>query len=60
MLLRHQATLEIQSELGAGSEFRIVFPAWRSVVDAQVAGITAVPQHGGIDVPKRIEANVSI
>jgi two-component system phosphate regulon sensor histidine kinase PhoR len=36
VLLRHQATLEIQSELGAGSEFRIVFPAWRSVVDAPV------------------------
>lgn len=34
VLLRHQATLEIQSELGTGSEFRIVFPAWRSVVDA--------------------------
>jgi len=32
VLLRHQATLEIQSELGAGSEFRIVFPAWRSVI----------------------------
>jgi two-component system phosphate regulon sensor histidine kinase PhoR len=31
VLLRHQATLEIQSEVGAGSEFRIVFPAWRSV-----------------------------
>jgi two-component system phosphate regulon sensor histidine kinase PhoR len=34
VLLRHQATLDIQSELGAGSEFRIIFPAWRSVVDA--------------------------
>ena len=34
VLLRHQATLEIQSEPGAGSEFRIIFPPWRSVVDA--------------------------
>ncbi|MEQ1772925.1 MAG: phosphate regulon sensor histidine kinase PhoR [Burkholderiales bacterium] len=34
VLLRHQATLEIQSEPGVGSEFRIVFPAWRGVVDA--------------------------
>jgi two-component system phosphate regulon sensor histidine kinase PhoR len=33
VLLRHQATLEIQSEPGAGSEFRIVFPRWRSVAD---------------------------
>jgi two-component system, OmpR family, phosphate regulon sensor histidine kinase PhoR len=33
VLLRHQAVLEIKSELGAGSEFRIVFPAWRSVVE---------------------------
>ncbi len=33
VLLRHQATLDIQSEPGAGSEFRITFPAWRSVVD---------------------------
>ena len=37
VLLRHQATLEIQSEPGVGSEFRIVFPAWRSVVDAPAA-----------------------
>ena len=35
VLLRHQATLEIKSELGAGSEFCIVFPAWRSVADAR-------------------------
>ena len=34
VLLRHQATLEIKSELGAGSMFRIIFPAWRSVVEA--------------------------
>ncbi len=34
VLLRHQAMLEIHSELGAGSEFRIVFPAWRSVMGA--------------------------
>jgi two-component system phosphate regulon sensor histidine kinase PhoR len=34
VLLRHQATLEIKSELGVGSEFRMVFPAWRSVIDA--------------------------
>ena len=32
VLLRHQATLEIQSEPGAGSEFRIIFPPWRSIV----------------------------
>ncbi len=36
VLLRHQATLEIQSELGTGSDFRIVFPPWRSRVDARV------------------------
>ncbi len=35
VLLRHQATLEIQSEPGAGSEFRIAFPPWRSVIDTQ-------------------------
>jgi two-component system phosphate regulon sensor histidine kinase PhoR len=34
VLLRHQATLEITSELGVGSEFRIVFPAWRNLTDA--------------------------
>ena len=33
VLLRHQATLEIQSGPGAGCEFRIVFPPWRSVTD---------------------------
>ena len=33
VLLRHQAALEIQSELGVGSEFRIVFPPWRGLVD---------------------------
>ena len=33
VLLRHQATLEIYSEPGAGSEFRMVFPPWRSVMD---------------------------
>lgn len=33
VLLRHQAALDIRSEPGAGSEFRIVFPAWRSVMD---------------------------
>ncbi|HTD90374.1 MAG TPA: phosphate regulon sensor histidine kinase PhoR [Burkholderiales bacterium] len=33
VLLRHQATLEIHSELGVGSEFRIVFPPWRSIVE---------------------------
>jgi two-component system phosphate regulon sensor histidine kinase PhoR len=31
VLLRHQATLEIQSELGVGSEFSIVFPPWRGI-----------------------------
>ncbi len=35
VLLRHQAKLEIQSEPGAGSEFRIVFPLWRGVIDTQ-------------------------
>ncbi len=34
VLLRHQATLEIQSAPGAGSEFRMVFPPWRGVMDA--------------------------
>jgi two-component system phosphate regulon sensor histidine kinase PhoR len=33
VLLRHQATLEIHSEPGAGSEFRILFPPWRSIVE---------------------------
>ena len=33
VLLRHQAILEIHSEPGTGSEFRIVFPPWRSKVD---------------------------
>lgn len=32
--LRHQAKLEIQSETALGSEFRIVFPPWRSIVSA--------------------------
>lgn len=41
VLLRHQATLEIQSEPGAGSEFRIVFPAWRGVLDAPMAATHA-------------------
>ena len=36
VVMRHQATLEIQSEAGVGSEFRIVFPVWRSVVGAPV------------------------
>ena len=35
VLLRHQATLEIHSELNVGSEFRIVFPAWRGLLDAR-------------------------
>ncbi len=35
VLLRHQAKLEIQSEPGAGSEFRMVFPLWRGVIDNQ-------------------------
>lgn len=34
VLLRHQATLDIQSELGKGSEFRVVFPHWRGIVSA--------------------------
>ena len=33
--LRHQAMLEIHSEPGTGSEFRIVFPPWRSEVDTR-------------------------
>ncbi len=33
VLLRHQATLEIRSTLGAGSAFLVVFPAWRSVMN---------------------------
>ena len=41
VLLRHQATLEIQSELGVGSEFSIVFPPWRGIVDAT----TSVEAH---------------
>jgi two-component system phosphate regulon sensor histidine kinase PhoR len=35
VLLRHQATLEIHSELGVGSDFQIVFPPWRSIVEVQ-------------------------
>ena len=31
VLIRHQATLEIRSEAGQGSEFRAVFPDWRCV-----------------------------
>jgi len=42
VILRHQATLEIHSELGVGSEFRVVFPPWRSIVDAPaLMGIAA-------------------
>ncbi len=37
VLLRHQAALHIQSEPGKGSEFRIVFPVWRGVVDKPAA-----------------------
>jgi two-component system, OmpR family, phosphate regulon sensor histidine kinase PhoR len=33
VLLRHQATLEIHSEPGVGSDFKIIFPPWRSIVD---------------------------
>lgn len=33
VLLRHQATLDIRSEPGAGSDFRIVFPPWRGIVE---------------------------
>ncbi|WP_300336839.1 phosphate regulon sensor histidine kinase PhoR [Accumulibacter sp.] len=29
ILLRHQASLAIESEVGEGSTFRVVFPAWR-------------------------------
>ena len=31
VLIRHQANLEIFSKPGEGSEFRVVFPAWRVV-----------------------------
>ncbi len=37
VLLRHQAALEIRSELGQGSEFRAVFPDWRCITHPQVA-----------------------
>jgi two-component system phosphate regulon sensor histidine kinase PhoR len=33
VLLRHQAALDIQSELGKGSEFRVRFPSWRCLVE---------------------------
>jgi two-component system phosphate regulon sensor histidine kinase PhoR len=33
VLLRHQATLEIHSEVGVGSDFQMIFPPWRSIVD---------------------------
>lgn len=35
VVLRHQAMMKIQSELGVGSTFSIVFPPWRSRVDAR-------------------------
>lgn len=38
VLLRHHATLEIQSEVGVGSEFRVVFPHWRGIVGASAPG----------------------
>jgi two-component system phosphate regulon sensor histidine kinase PhoR len=38
VLLRHQATLEIHSALGVGSDFQIIFPPWRSIVEV-------LPQH---------------
>ena len=31
VLLRHQASLEVNSEPGVGSEFSVVFPPWRTV-----------------------------
>jgi two-component system phosphate regulon sensor histidine kinase PhoR len=37
VLLRHRATLEIESELGRGSTFRCVFPAERLVTGAEHA-----------------------
>jgi two-component system phosphate regulon sensor histidine kinase PhoR len=43
VLMRHQATLEIHSELGLGSDFQIIFPPWRSIVE----------------VPPRREANAA-
>lgn len=35
VLIRHQATLEVRSESGKGSEFRAVFPHWRCVAYPQ-------------------------
>ncbi len=35
VLIRHQATLEVHSESGKGSEFRAVFPHWRCVAYPQ-------------------------
>ena len=40
VLLRHQATLDIRSTLGAGSTFAAVFPAWR------IVSPSAAPQGG--------------
>lgn len=36
VLLRHQAILEIESVVGQGSEFRVRFPAWRSVANTAI------------------------
>jgi two-component system phosphate regulon sensor histidine kinase PhoR len=46
VLLRHQATLEIQSDLGVGSEFRIVFPPWRGILGPH--SIAAQPERANV------------
>jgi two-component system phosphate regulon sensor histidine kinase PhoR len=56
VLSRHQARLDIESEVGRGSIFRAVFPAARSVSDAtEVEGPAAVgagrPHEGGGAAP---------
>ena len=40
-LLRHQASLEIQSEPGKGSRFTVLFPARRVTADHPSSGVTA-------------------
>lgn len=49
VLLRHQATLDIKSEPGEGSEFCIVFPPWRSKVDVALADAAEQPPRAEAD-----------
>jgi two-component system phosphate regulon sensor histidine kinase PhoR len=49
VLLRHQATLDIESKPGEGSEFRIVFPHWRGLVETPVEAV-----QNGVE-PRRVE-----